>query len=75
MPYEHSSNVERHMMMIVFLPNKNTPTAVDDMLDRFTDKTVVDVQLRLAKSYPEEVDILFPKISIEGTYDLNDVSI
>lgn len=74
MPYEHPSDVKPHMM-IVFLPNENTPTAVDDMLDRFTDTTLVDVMVRLAKSDPESVDIEFPKMSIEGNYDLDGVSI
>lgn len=76
MKYEHSSDVKMHMAMIVFLPRKNSPTAVDEMLDGFTDLTVLDVLKNVEEDrFPGTVDVEFPKLSEESTFSLDGVCI
>lgn len=75
MNYEHSSEVTRQMSMIVFLPRSKSPTAVDDMLNGFTDETLFNILIDIEKTNPSTVDVEFPKMSEGATYSLDGVSI
>lgn len=56
--------------LLVFLPIENTPTAVDDLLEQFS----VEIIETAAKEKSQDVQIEFPKFSLEGSYALGNVS-
>lgn len=57
--------------MFVYLPIENTPTAVDELLSKFSVKTIHEA---LTAGSVQEVDVEFPKISLDGSYLLAQVS-
>lgn len=57
--------------MFVYLPIENTTKAVDDLLSKFSVKTIHEA---LTAGSIQEVDVEFPKISLDGSYLLAQVS-
>lgn len=57
--------------MFVYLPIENTPTAVDELLSKFSVKTIHEA---LTAGSVQEVDVEFPKISLDGSYLLAQVN-
>lgn len=55
--------------MFIYLPYENTPTAVDDVLDKFTAETFD----RLSDGMNGKVDVEIPKITLKGEYMLANV--
>lgn len=53
--------------MFVYLPIENTSTAVDGLLSKFSVKTIHEA---LTTGSVQEVDVKFPKISLDGSYFL-----
>lgn len=68
MPYDGE---DQSINMYVYLPLENSPTAVDDLMEKMTIKTI---RRALEGMTPQQVDVQFPKISLEGDYELNNVS-
>lgn len=68
MPYE---GADQSITMTVYLPLENTPIAVDDLVEKMTTDTIRQA-LRLG--IPQEVDVEFPKMSLEGGYELKTVN-
>lgn len=66
LPYEDDS-----ISMFVYLPNKNTPTAVDDLLDTFSGESIDD-SLKQGRYGPVNVEL--PRMKMEGDYLLEEVS-
>lgn len=66
MPYK-TENDERRISMFVFLPFKNTPTAINDFLNEFTFYGLMEF-LHITNRIPQLVDVEFPKISLDVTY-------
>lgn len=67
MPYDGE---DQSITMYVYLPLENTPTAVDDLVEKMTTKTI---RRALKGTMPQQIDVQFPKISLEGNYELNEV--
>lgn len=75
LPYKNSEDRALHMAMIVFLPKSKSPTAVDDMLDAFTDLTLLSVLEDLEETDRSTVNVELPKMTEEQTsYRLDGVS-
>lgn len=71
MPYK-TKNDERPISMQVFLPLKNTPTAVNELIDNLR---VEDINEVWDRRVMQLVDVEFPKMSMDVSYDsLADVS-
>lgn len=68
MPYEGE---DQAITMYIYLPLENKPTAVDDLLDNMTTETI---RQALRGEIPQDVDVQLPKMSLEGNYELKDVS-
>lgn len=51
--------------MFVYLPIENTSTAVDGLLSKFSVKTINEA---LTTGSVQEVDVEFPKFSLDGSY-------
>lgn len=68
MPYSVEDSA---ISMIVYLPIEKTPTALDDVLSKFTVETIHEA---LTAGSIQEVDVEFPKISLDGSYVLAKVS-
>lgn len=66
MPYK-TENDEKRISMFVFLPLKNTPTAINDFLNEFTFYDLMEYLLD-TKTTPQLVDVEFPKITLDVTY-------
>lgn len=62
---------DQAITMTVYLPLENTPTAVDDLLTKMTTKTI---RQALKGNIPQKVHVEFPKMALEGDYELSDVS-
>lgn len=73
LPYLKSKSAydkNAEISLLVFLPEENTVTAVDDMLEKFTEEMIQTA----SNAMMQEVDVQFPKISLDGTYILGKVS-
>lgn len=57
--------------MLVFLPTKSTPTAVDDFLDNLSSETFETLTSKMSTAF---VDVNFPKIHMKSEFLLKDVS-
>lgn len=68
MPYQGENQA---ISMIVFLPLKNSATAVDKLLTKFTTETI---NKAMTQGKLEMVDVEFPKLSLKGDYLLSGVS-
>ena len=68
MPYQTE---DESIAMFVFLPNENSPTAVDDLLNKLSFETLCEV---LDGQQQETVNVKFPKMSLDGEYQLPKVS-
>lgn len=68
LPYDGE---DQSVTMYVFLPLENTPTAVDELVEKMTTETI---RHALRRTTPQKLDVQFPKISLEGNYELNNVS-
>ena len=64
MPYQMK---DESISMFVFLPNENSPTAVDDLLNKMSFETIMQA---LGGKQQETVIVKFPKMSLDGEYDL-----
>lgn len=68
MPYESEGQA---ISMFVFLPNENSPTAVNELLGQFTTESINKAK---TEGSVEMVDVEFPKLSLTGDYYLDGVS-
>lgn len=64
MPYKTEDD---SVSMFVYLPLENTPTAVDDLLSKITSRTI---EQALRGAAPRKVDVKFPKMNLNGEYEL-----
>lgn len=67
MPYEGE---DQAITMFIYLPLENTPTAVDDLLEKMSPETIQEAS---KGKIPQDVDVQLPKMSLEGSYELNNV--
>ncbi|XP_055307140.1 serine protease inhibitor 88Ea-like [Sitodiplosis mosellana] len=67
MPYQGE---DQAITMYVYLPLENTPNAVDDLVDTMTMETI---QEAFRGEIPQEVDVQFPKMALEGNYELKNI--
>jgi len=66
LPFGFWIESDAEITMLVFLPKENTSIAVDDMLEKFTEETIQTA----TNAMTQEVDVQFPKISLDGSYVL-----
>lgn len=66
LPFEDPS-----LSMIIYLPIDDTPSAVNDVLQRFSDETI---NRALTEGSIHEVELEMPKMTFGGEYMLSNVS-
>lgn len=73
MPYQSDN---KSLSMLVFLPNENSATAVDGLLQKISSKTIENALKKSGKS-PQKVNVQFPRMINENkmnkNYDLSKV--
>lgn len=62
-------DADQAISMFIYLPYENTPTAVDDVLEKFTAETFD----KLNDGMNGQVDVELPKIVLKGEYVLSNV--
>lgn len=60
--YEDNQSIS----MIIYLPNKKSPTAVNEFLDKFTGETI---KTALKTSMEYKVKVKLPKFSLESEFN------